>query len=228
MSHMPINILHLLLFIAVQVIFVQSQGSNTGAILGCDLQTEVTSKGFSVSYYHYPMIPRANSPGCFDFDSTYQSVEYQHGGYETFGGGKFGSSSGVTNLNFRYNGVCDTCCKVTNGSLPANYNYQSQITLSNFSMLITGYFFAPKTGTYSFILNYVDDLAYVNIGAGNAFGCCDKEKTVSNPGSYVLSMLSANDQNTVTSYLLGCVLARCVLARTTLARTPLARDLLAS
>lgn len=38
-------------------------------------------------------------------------------------------------------------------------------------MLMTGYFLAPTTGTYSLDLTYVDDLAYINVGAGNAFNC---------------------------------------------------------
>ncbi|KAM3165215.1 GLEYA domain-containing protein [Lachancea thermotolerans] len=46
--------------------------------------------------------------------------------------------------------------------------------------------FLLATETYQLNLRYVDDLAYINAGAGNAFNCCDLENAVADPGGFVL------------------------------------------
>ena len=165
-----------------------SQNTDTGTILGCAPQQENLKKGFSISYYSYPMVPKAINPKCFTYDTTYKTDEYLHGGYQTFGDGLFGTSSGVNDLTFRST-VGPGCSKPLVGTLPSNYNFDTPFTQTNFSMLITGYFLAPKTGSYDFILNYIDDLAFMNIGAHKAFGCCQVGSTVSNPGPFDLSVM---------------------------------------
>ena len=147
-------------------------------------------------------MPKAINPKCFTYDTTYRTDEYLHGGYQTFGAGLIGTSSGVNDLTFRST-VGPGCSKPLVGTLPSNYNFDTPFTQTNFSMLITGYFLAPKTGSYDFILNYIDDLAFTNIGAHKAFGCCQVGSTVSNPGPFDLSVMWPQTENTVTVDLIG-------------------------
>ncbi|KAM3160327.1 PA14 domain-containing protein [Lachancea thermotolerans] len=85
-----------------------------------------------------------------------EGFHYLHGGYETFGDGKLGSSSGVTNVSFYTGTKGFSRCGTVNALLPPNWNYDKEISLSNFSMLLTGYFLPPVTGTYSLDLAYID------------------------------------------------------------------------
>ncbi|KAL2706743.1 Flocculation protein FLO9 [Kluyveromyces marxianus] len=160
---------------------------NAESIPGCAPNKNSVSKGFDVSYYHYPLIPRKGNPKCFDFDPIYSQDSYLHGGYQTYGGGLLGTSHAVVDLSFKSN-INDRCSLPTKANMPTNYNYNQPITLTNFSMLITGYFYAQKSGSYEFMLD-VDDLAYVNIGAGSAFDCCNREISVSDPGPFDLSAI---------------------------------------
>ncbi|QGN17578.1 flocculation protein FLO9 [Kluyveromyces marxianus] len=160
---------------------------NAESIPGCAPNKNSVSKGFDVSYYHYPLIPRKGDPKCFDFDPIYTQDSYLHGGYQTYGGGLLGTSHAVVDLSFKSN-INDRCSLPTKANMPTNYNYNQPITLTNFSMLITGYFYAQKSGSYEFMLD-VDDLAYVNIGAGSAFDCCNREISVSDPGPFDLSAI---------------------------------------
>ena len=160
---------------------------NAESIPGCAPNKNSVSKGFDVSYYHYPLIPRKGDPKCFDFDPIYTQDSYLHGGYQTYGGGLLGTSHAVVDLSFKSN-INDRCSLPTKANMPTNYNYNQPITLTNFSMLITGYFYAQKSGSYEFMLD-VDDLAYVNIGAGSVFDCCNREISVSDPGPFDLSAI---------------------------------------
>ncbi|EDZ68614.1 hypothetical protein AWRI1631_10950010, partial [Saccharomyces cerevisiae AWRI1631] len=156
---------------------------NTGAILGCSPLK--TGSGFNVKYYDYPFAPSGSNP-CYNTAYTSNSYLYE-GGYETLGKGLLGESSGVTDLTFETTSqLIQKSCTVYEGQLPSNYNYDTDITISNFAMLITGYFYAPTTGSYSFNLDNIDDLAYVNVGAGNAFDCCQRDSSVTYPGNFTL------------------------------------------
>ncbi|KAL2710363.1 Flocculation protein FLO9 [Kluyveromyces marxianus] len=143
------------------------------------------------------MIPRKGSNKCFTFDPVYVQYSYLHGDYQTYGGGLLGTSKGVTDLSFSL-GERDSCNPPVNGKLPANYNFNDPITITNFSMLITGYFYAQKSGEYEFSLDYVDDLSYVNIGAGKAFDCCHKQVSVTDPGPFDLSTIWPKTSDTAT------------------------------
>lgn len=140
---------------------------DSGTIIGCNPPKDSLSKGFEVSYYHYPQ-KRDQSNGCYDYDPRYTSEEYLYGGYEDFGGGLIGKSSGVTNLTFISSLQRKGCQIPLLGKLPPNFNFDEEFHLTNFSMLMTGYFLAEKTGEYKFNLDYNDDLAYMNVGAGKA------------------------------------------------------------
>ncbi|KAG0683192.1 hypothetical protein C6P41_003313 [Kluyveromyces marxianus] len=171
--------------------------SNANSVNGCAPKKDSPVKGFDISYYHYPMIPRKGSNKCFTFDPVYVQYSYLHGDYQTYGGGLLGTSKGVTDLSFSL-GERDSCNPPVNGKLPANYNFNDPITITNFSMLITGYFYAQKSGEYEFSLDYVDDLSYVNIGAGKAFDCCHKQISVTDPGPFDLSTIWPKTSDTAT------------------------------
>ncbi|QGN16382.1 flocculation protein FLO9 [Kluyveromyces marxianus] len=175
--------------------------SNADSINGCAPKKDSPVKGFDISYYHYPMIPSKGSNKCFTFDPVYVQYNYLHGDYQTYGGGLLGTSKGVTDLSFSL-GERDSCNPPVNGKLPANYNFNDPITITNFSMLITGYFYAQKSGEYEFSLDYVDDLSYVNIGAGKAFDCCHKQISVTDPGPFDLSTIWPKTSDTATVTLL--------------------------
>lgn len=51
-------------------------------------------------------------------------------------------------------------------------------------MLITGYFYSPKAVLCQFDLYCIHDLAYVNMGAGNALKCYEKDTLVQYPGNF--------------------------------------------
>lgn len=202
-----LSVVQLMLLASTQVVNAQSQKKELSAVIGCAPQQHSLAKGFSVSYFHYPLTPQPGSPGCYSSGKTFQTTEYLHGGYETYGGGLIGSSSGVTDLTFSVPAAGKSgpnCLAVGTGNLPPNYNYKPQLTVTNFSMLITGYFLAPTTGSYDFIVNYVDDLTYVSIGAGKAFGCCQVGTTGSNPGQFDL-IVNFGDTGKTTVDLLGGV-----------------------
>lgn len=154
---------------------------DSGTLIGCDPQS-VTS-GFSVKYYDYPHAAAGSSP-CYNL--AYQTDDYLYnGGYQTLGAGLLAQSSGVTDLTFATSSNMRGC-SVVMANMPSNYNLNQQISVSNFAMLITGYFLAKTTGTYSFNLDYIDDLAYVNVGAGKAFDCCQQGSSESKPAPFDL------------------------------------------
>ncbi|CAI4301003.1 AIG_G0006450.mRNA.1.CDS.1 [Saccharomyces cerevisiae] len=157
---------------------------NPGAILGCSPNN--LSPGFKVEYYEYPLTYPGGAPdGGICYNPAYQDDDFLfNGGYKNLGKGMIGTSSGVTDLYFKT--TFDTSCTVNNGMMPSNYHFDQTFATTNFTMLITGYLKAPKTGSYNFNLNYVDDLIYVNLGAGNAFQCCQSENTATYPGKFVL------------------------------------------
>ena len=171
--------------------------STASAAEGCRPLTQGT-KGFDLSLYHYPFKDMtAGSGSCYSND--YQTEEYQQGGYATFGGGLFGTAEGIEDLSLDIK--LNSHCKPVKGDLPSNYNYPDQIDVSNYTMLLTGYFMPQETGKYTFTL-YADDLAYMSFGAGNAFDCCGMEASVTDPEAFDLIVLwkSNNDYSGKVSY----------------------------
>ena len=156
----------------------------TNAAQGCKPRGQGT-EGFDMSLYHYDYYDPAAGPG-FCFSSEYQSHDYMHGGYVTWAGGLFGTSSKITDLALDFK--LPELCTITNGTLPDNFNYAEEFTISNFTMLLTGYFYAEMTGDYNFQLE-ADDLAYLSFGAGNAFDCCGMEQSVTDPDAFDLIVI---------------------------------------
>ena len=99
------------------------------AIDGCDGTDRFTSKGFEADYYHYPL--KYTGGTCYDFDNTYRSSDYQHGGYETYGGGYIGSSYGITDLTFSMTIQTVACYIPINGTLPAAFNYPETVSYTH-------------------------------------------------------------------------------------------------
>ncbi|KAG0654961.1 hypothetical protein C6P45_003212, partial [Maudiozyma exigua] len=146
----------------------------------------IGTEGFEMSLYHYGnrLTPDENG-NCWTSD--YLEPGYMNGGgYVTYQGGFIGSSSGITNLDFNYR--TNDVCKANEGILPENFHYEKSITLTNFTMLLTGYFYAETSGIYKFNLE-ADDLAYLSFGAGNAFDCCGMKDSVTDPGNFDLIVL---------------------------------------
>ena len=156
----------------------------TNAAQGCKPRGQGT-EGFDMSLYHYDYYNTSAGPG-FCFSSEYQSYDYMHGGYVTYAGGLFGTSSKITDLSLDFK--LPELCTITNGTLPDNFNYPDEFTISNFTMLLTGYFYAETTGDYTFLLE-ADDLAYLSFGAGNAFDCCGMEQSVTDPDAFDLIVI---------------------------------------
>ncbi|QEU61153.1 hypothetical protein KDRO_E00240 [Kluyveromyces lactis] len=174
------------------------QKVEANAIDGCDVTDRFTFRGFVADYYHYPLNYTGNF--CYDFDDTYTSIEYRYGGYETYGGGYIGSSYNINDLTFTMKTVqTDLCYTPMYGTLPEAFNYPETITLSNFTMLLSGYFYAPKSGEYQFKLNRADDFAYITMGNGSTFECCQEPDTDSNPAAFeLITELEAASNATVT------------------------------
>ncbi|SMN21374.1 similar to Saccharomyces cerevisiae YHR211W FLO5 Lectin-like cell wall protein (flocculin) involved in flocculation [Maudiozyma saulgeensis] len=168
------------------------------AVDGCRPQSAGTP-GFDMNLYHYPYAYTTTNAVRSCFNNEYQTPEFQQGGYQTYGGGLFGSAYGIEDvtLSIRLTEICTE----TNGSLPSNFNYPETFSISNFTMLLTGYFLPHETGQYIFTLD-ADDLAYLSFGAGNAFDCCDEQSTVSNPDAFDLVVIwnGADDMSGSITY----------------------------
>ena len=141
--------------------------------------------GYDMNLYHYEYYDQAAGIG-FCFSSEYRNPEFQQGGYATWGGGLFGSATGVSLVDLDIKPP--EMCTMTFGTLPSNFNYPETFSISNFTMLLTGYFYAPTSGEYTFFLE-ADDLAYMSFGDGHAFDCCSESNTVTNPGAFDLIVI---------------------------------------
>lgn len=102
--------------------------------------------GFDVKYYRYPLSSRIGYNDPNFFLSTYT----QQGGLIT-------TKTGVTDINFSF---------VAGQNIPI---YGTTIANSNFTLELTGYYYAPLTGLYTFTLQG-DDGASMQVGAGT--DCC--------------------------------------------------------
>ena len=164
---------------------------------GCKPRS-VGTAGFDMSLYGYGYYNPAAGPG-WCFSSEYEKYDYQHGGYLTYSGGNFGSATGITDVSLAI--YPPELCTPYVGTLPPNFNYNEEFTISNFTMLLTGYFRPEVSGNYTFTLK-ADDLAYLSFGAGNAFDCCGETESVSDPGGFDLIVIwrAADDMSGTVTY----------------------------
>ncbi|OXB45054.1 hypothetical protein B1J92_K00170g4 [Nakaseomyces glabratus] len=155
-----------------------SSQSNCDYPIGCSPQATTVLPGLNMELYFYPIV-NGIPPNCYD--ASYVDPEYPRTGY--LKRKMIGKSTGVTgNLNFKYS--VEKACMVKYGNLPAGYNYNEPLTVSNFTMLLYGYFKPQTSGIHTFFVN-ADDLLYINFGAGNAFDCCKREDSKYKLGEYV-------------------------------------------
>ncbi|KAL3237865.1 uncharacterized protein RNJ42_00852 [Nakaseomyces bracarensis] len=161
--------------------------------LGCAPKRNAIKEGLSMELYKYDyryyQVPCADAPYelCWIdkqdgpcYDSSYLNFNYARYGYQHHQ--KIGEAEGVTGvLDFRFCPM--TWCYVQYGTLPPAYNYPTPITISNFTLIMYGYFKPTISGIYTFYIEG-DDLLYLNFGAGNAFDCCKLNTTYDKFGNY--------------------------------------------
>ncbi|KTB11746.1 Protein piccolo, partial [Nakaseomyces glabratus] len=149
-----------------------------GYPIGCSPQSTNVIPGLTMELYSYPIVS-GTPPNCYD--ASYVDPEYPRTGY--LKRKMIGKSTGVTgSLNYKFS--VEKACMVKYGNLPAGYNYNEPLTVSNFTMLLYGYFKPQTSGIHTFFVN-ADDLLYINFGAGNAFDCCKREDSKYKLGEYV-------------------------------------------
>ena len=154
------------------------QSNPIGYPVGCSPEVTTPLNGLTMELYTYPMVP-GNPPNCFD--PSYVNPEYPRTGYKKQT--MFAKVNGVTGrLNYKYS-VPKVCVPLYD-KLPANFNYDKPLTVSNFTLLMYGYFKPKVSGIHTFYVT-ADDLLYINFGAGNAFDCCKREQSKDNLGEYV-------------------------------------------
>ncbi|KAL3235166.1 some similarities with uniprot [Nakaseomyces bracarensis] len=134
------------------------------------------------------------------WDDAYLNPDYSRNGYQSHQ--KFAKIDGVTgNLDFRF--TPDNVCVPKSGTLPDGFNYKNSFTLSNFTMILYGYFKPKVTGQHTFSFKG-DDLVYINFGANNAFDCCNHELTADDFGNYQAYSIwpdNINTRSTLEVYL---------------------------
>ncbi|XDT10056.1 Hypothetical protein J6892_02555 [Nakaseomyces glabratus] len=145
--------------------------------LGCSPDIGEAEAGLSMELYSYEFRKNGSNP-CWD--AEYLDPNYPRTGCKSHR--RLAKVSGVTgHLNFYYHSAKD--CTPLLGTLPLAYNYTSPITMTNFTMILYGYF-KPKVSGYHTFNIYADDLLFLNFGAGNAFDCCRRQFSTDDFGNY--------------------------------------------
>ncbi|XDT48452.1 Hypothetical protein J6888_04709 [Nakaseomyces glabratus] len=148
--------------------------------------------GLSMEIYSYALVGSGNH--CWD--SAYLDPEFPRSGYLKHK--LLGKAEGVLGpLNFL---AKNPQCKPAVSTLPPGFNYPDPITITNFTMILYGYFAPKKSGKYTFKLA-ADDLLLMNFGADNAFDCCSHEQTKNNIGEYIAYSVWPSTNMSVTVYL---------------------------
>ncbi|KAH7601221.1 hypothetical protein J7293_04659 [Nakaseomyces glabratus] len=161
--------------------------------VGCSpsVGTQLTP-GLSLEVYAYPM--DGNNGYCWN--ATYKDPEFPRSGY--LKNKLLGKADGVVGpLNFL---AKNKDCSPKVDTLPAGFNFPQPITVTNFTMVLFGYLAPKQSGKYTFKL-LADDLLLLNLGATNAFDCCNREATKNNLGEFLAYNLWPNQDKNVTVYL---------------------------
>ncbi|SCV17390.1 uncharacterized protein CGFF_04952 [Nakaseomyces glabratus] len=176
---------------------------------GCSSPPNSVSVGLHMNLYNYPYLyvkpstkgmftndTNSDADGETDGDSAggiegragqcwnpeYQDPNFPRFGYKQYG--EFGASDNVNgDISWDHNEFTEGCKPVL-AALPPGYNYPDEITFSNFTMVLSGYFKPKTSGVYKFELK-ADDFILFNFGAKNAFECCNREESIDNFGPYV-------------------------------------------
>ncbi|SSD62028.1 uncharacterized protein SCODWIG_03790 [Saccharomycodes ludwigii] len=140
--------------------------------------------GFNVKFYYYYLSYNYDiEPQCVSIDGAENiPSNYNDGGYAA--AGLLGETNGATSLNYNFTPPINNLCLAQEASLPAGFNYDQQITLTNWTFVATAYFLPTISGNYNFTLGYVDDYAIFSIGGGTAYDCCMQDSTPATSQSY--------------------------------------------
>ncbi|KAJ9569030.1 hypothetical protein LTX96_0004538, partial [Nakaseomyces glabratus] len=140
---------------------------------GCSSPPNSVSVGLHMNLYNYPYLyvkpstkgmftndTNSDSDGETDGDSAggiegragqcwnpeYQDPNFPRFGYKQYG--EFGASDNVNgDISWDHNEFTEGCKPVL-AALPPGYNYPDEITFSNFTMVLSGYFKPKTSGVY--------------------------------------------------------------------------------
>ena len=132
----------------------------------------VGDDGFTVSLYRYPYADlSAGADQCYS-DRYKDDIYDDQGKYLGFPGysdyGFIGSASGVTNLTMDL--PVSEKCTPTLGRLPANFNFEDEFDISNFTMHIQGFYYAETSGYYT-VMGETDDFGTFAFNF-TGYDCC--------------------------------------------------------
>lgn len=129
------------------------------AILGCKAP-HVDRSGFDAKFYNYPY--RKGKP----FE---EQINFYEGGYRKYG--HIGSRYALTKTNFNKD-------KAFFGSKTGSiYGFKTKVT--NFSLVLTGWFYAKATGKYNIIINSKDASAFSFGVESGCYGSGDADEVIS-------------------------------------------------
>ncbi|KAJ9568591.1 hypothetical protein LTX96_0005062, partial [Nakaseomyces glabratus] len=144
--------------------------------------------------YRFPITPPGT--GCWSWDWLTVTPDFPRSGYWKWP--KIAEVDGVVGPLHLDSGhpTCDPLTSV----LPHGFNYLQSITTTNFTMVLHGYFVPKQSGKYTFEFK-ADDALLLNLGAGNAFSCCDYNNSQYNQGEYLAYAIWSKNNQTATLYL---------------------------
>ncbi|KAF0271168.1 hypothetical protein FOG51_03868 [Hanseniaspora uvarum] len=163
--------------------------------IGCKIHDKMSLvSGLTGSVYYYPWLSYdINSDSGVQNQELYLTNDYLSGGYAGNGtiitenhtvyteAGVIANDVTATELNFNFNNDCGSgnfCA----GEVWSNLDYFTnsdgtfvRVPFTQFAFHLNGYLVPNITGNYTLNLNYIDDLAIMNIGSNgfNSPNCCD-------------------------------------------------------
>ncbi|XDT44731.1 Hypothetical protein J6888_00972 [Nakaseomyces glabratus] len=162
---------------------------------GCSpVDTSGIKPGLKMDLYRFPITPPGT--GCWSWDWLTVTPDFPRSGYWKWP--KIAEVDGVVGPLHLDSGhpTCDPLTSV----LPHGFNYLQSITTTNFTMVLHGYFVPKQSGKYTFEFK-ADDALLLNLGAGNAFSCCDYNNSQYNQGEYLAYAIWSKNNQTATLYL---------------------------
>lgn len=135
--------------------------SSRGAInnsTGCVIDTQPVKSGFNAVFYPYEL-------------RALYDEEYVKHGYKA--NAPVGSVEGIADINFNIDLPDDA-------TLRYGEVYGTPISVSNFSLELTGYFYAEETGYYEVLFFATDDAVVFFFGTDSAFECCHSSELSQN------------------------------------------------
>lgn len=133
----------------------------------CESPEGCLPRGISLNGFQTKLYPYTNQDGTTLKILDYVSVGYAENPlYYTIAANSGYGFSWQNSTDIWYHGV------------GYDFVYGYNTTISNFTMEITGYYFAKLDGDYTISLSQIDDSAALFIGDGVAFACCNSSPIV--------------------------------------------------